>query len=250
MEEGVLSPDLQKTINKYYPYLMEIRKRLFFIAALFLISGIVGFFYFEEFITLILKLLNVGGVNVVFTSPFQFIELAVNSGFIVGLIVIIPVLIWQTLSFLKPALRTKEYRLIVTLVPLSILLFVIGFGFGFAIMKYVIALFYEKSVELQIGNYLDISFLLSKIVLTGILMGLAFQFPIVLTVLMRLKVVQYKAFVKQRIIAWSISLVFAALLPPTDLLSLALLTLPLVMLFELTLLLNRVFLKAHLLEKE
>jgi sec-independent protein translocase protein TatC len=114
-------------------------------------------------------------------------------------------------------------------------------------MKYVISLFYEKSVELQIGNYLDISFLLSKIVLTGILMGLAFQFPIVLTVLMRLKVVRYKDFVKQRIFAWSLSLIFAALLPPTDLLSLALLTLPLVMLFELTLILNRVFLKAHLL---
>jgi sec-independent protein translocase protein TatC len=246
MGEGIIPAELQKTINKYYPYLMEIRKRLFFVAALFLISGIVGFFYFEKFVTIILKLLDVTGVNIVFTSPFQFIELAVNSGFIVGLVVIIPVTIWQLLSFLKPALRPKEYKLIVTLLPLSIILFAGGFIFGFAIMKYVITLFYEKSVQLEIGNYLDITFLLSKIVLTGILMGFAFQFPIVLTVLMKLKVVEYKEFVKQRILAWSISLIFAALLPPTDLLSLALLTLPLVILFELTLLLNRVFLKSHL----
>lgn len=246
-EEGILSADVQKSINRYYPYLMEIRKRLFFVAALFLISGIVGFFFYERLVKVILGLLNVAGVNIVFTSPFQFIELAVNAGFIVGLVAIIPLIIWQTLSFLKPALRPKEFKLIITLVPLSLLLFVGGFTFGFAIMKYVIALFYEKSLQLQIGNYLDISFLLSKIVMTGILMGIAFQFPIVLTVLMRLKVVRYKEFIKQRMFAWSFSLIFAALLPPTDLLSLALLTLPLVMLFELTLLLNRVFLKAHLL---
>ncbi|PIZ99175.1 MAG: Sec-independent protein translocase TatC, partial [Candidatus Levybacteria bacterium CG_4_10_14_0_2_um_filter_35_8] len=47
-------------------------------------------------------------------------------------------------------------------------------------------------------NFLDINRLLSSILITGALMGMAFQFPIVLTVLMRLKVVKYKALVKQR----------------------------------------------------
>lgn len=245
--EGILSKDLQGVMNKYYPYLMEIRKRLFFIAAIFLVSGILGFFYYDRFVKIILGLLSVNGVNVVFTSPFQYIELAVSSGFIIGLVIIFPLLLYQLMAFLKPALKPKEYKLIVTLVPLSIILFAFGFSFGFAIMKFVIALFYQKSVELHIGNYLDISYLLSKIIMTGVLMGLAFQFPIVMTVLMRLKIVKYKVFVKQRFVAWAVAIIFAALMPPTDLLSLALLTLPLVMLFELTLILNRYILKAHLL---
>ena len=71
--------------------------------------------------------------------------------------------------------------------------------------------------------------------------------PVVLTALMRLKVVPYKTIAKQRLVAYCGSLIFAALLPPTDILSLVLLTMPLVFLFEITLILNRIVLKTHLL---
>jgi sec-independent protein translocase protein TatC len=238
---------LQDTLNRYYPYLLEIRKRLLFIASLFLIAAVFGFFYYEKIVTFILSFLSFQGVNVVFTSPFQFFTLAVNSGIFVGLVIVFPLILYQLLAFLKPALKSKEYRLVVTLLPLSILLFLGGFAFGIAVMRYVVAIFYQKSVELQIGNLLDVELLLSKIVLTGALMGLAFQFPVVMTVLMRLRVIKYKSFIKQRFLAWSSAIIFAALLPPTDILSLVLLTLPLVILFELTLILNRFVLKAHLL---
>ena len=64
---------------------------------------------------------------------------------------------------------------------------------------------------------------------------------------MRFKVIKYQAFAKQRLFVYALSLIFAALLPPTDLLSLVLLFLPLALLFELTLLLNKYILKSHLL---
>src|SRR3990167_9164214 len=184
---------LQDTINRYFPYLMEVRKRLLFVVSLFAVAAIFGFFYYERIITFILRFLSFKGVNIVFTSPFQFFTLAVNSGIFVGFLIIFPLILYQALAFLKPALRNKEYKLIVVLLPLSIILFLGGFAFGIGIMKYVIAIFYQKSVELQIGNLLDIELLLNKIILTGALMGLGFQFPIVMTVLMRLKVVKYKA---------------------------------------------------------
>ena len=164
-----------------------------------------------------------------------------------GFLIIFPLILYQALAFLKPALRNKEYKLIVVLLPLSIILFLGGFAFGIGIMKYVIAIFYQKSVELQIGNLLDVELLLSKIVLTGLFMGLAFQFPIVMTILMRLRIVKYRVFASQRLFAYCFAIIFAALLPPTDILSLILLTLPLVILFEFTLILNRFVLKAHLL---
>ena len=249
MPETTLTEELglQDTINKYFPYLMEIRKRLLFIASLFVVAAIFGFVYYEKIITLILGFLSIEGVNVVFTSPFQFFTLAVNSGIFIGLVIVFPLILYQLMAFLKPALKSKEYKLIIALLPLSVILFVGGFAFGIAVMKYVVAIFYQKSLELQIGNLLDIELLLNKIILTGALMGIAFQFPIVLTVLMRLKIVKYKSIIKQRFVAWAIAIVFAALLPPTDILSLILLTLPLVILFELTLILNRLVLKAHLL---
>lgn len=90
---------------------------------------------------------------------------------------------------------------------------------------------------------LDISKLLSQILITSSLMGIAFQYPIAMSLLMRFKIVSLETFVKQRPIAYIIAISFAAFMPPTDILSLILLTLPLILLFEITLFLNRILRK-------
>jgi len=234
---------VEKTIQLYFPFLMEVRRRLLFTVSVFLIASILGFFYYEPIIRFVISLINLEGVNIVFTSPFQFVNLAISSAFLVGIVVAFPLIIFQILSFLKPALKPKEFKLIIYFLPLGLLLFVFGFIFGFFIMRYVINLFYVKSLELEIGNLLDISSLLSQILVTSSLMGLAFQYPLVLTVLFRLGVVKLKMIEHQRPFVYLIILIFAALLPPTDILSLVLLSLPLAILFETTLILNKLFLR-------
>lgn len=237
----------EQVINKYFPYLSEIRKRLLFVVSIFVATSAIGFIYYEKIIKAIFDLLRLPKVNIVFTSPFQFIDLAINCALLVGIIATFPLIVYQILSFLRPALSKKEFKLILGLLPLAVILYITGFLFGMVIMRYVVMIFYQKSLSLDIGNLLDIGKLLSNILSTAALMGLAFQFPIVLTILMRLKVVKYQTIKKQRLIAYVISVCFAALLPPTDLLSLVLLCLPLILLYELTLMLNKFFLKSHLL---
>lgn len=229
----------QDLINKYLPYLYEIRRRILFVVSILALGSILGFIYYEKIIAWTLKLLNLQGINIVFTSPFQYFNLAISCATAVGIIFVLPVLIFQIVSFLKPALKKSEYQLALTLLPISLLLFVIGFVFGVVMMKFVIDLFFQKSVDLNIGNFLDITQLLSNILLTSSLMGLAFQFPIVITLLVRLKVTNVHKIASQRPYVYTAAMVFAALMPPTDIISLLLLTLPLVFLFEITLLLNQ-----------
>lgn len=238
-----ISDTVQENINRYFPLLAEVRRRLLFVLSIFILFGVFGFFYYEKIVTFTIGLLDLDGVNIVFTSPFQFLNLAISSSLSIGLIVTIPLLIYQLLIFLKPALKVKEYRSVMSLLPISIVLFIGGFAFGFLMMKYVVTIFYTKSVELNIGNMLDISRLLTQILVTSTFMGLAFQFPIVMSILMDFKIVTHKMFASQRPIAYVIAICFAAFMPPTDILSLVLLTLPLILLFEFTLMLNRVFRK-------
>ncbi|NIT03772.1 hypothetical protein GTO10_02450 [Candidatus Saccharibacteria bacterium] len=222
---------------------MEIRKRLQVMFVVFVVAALLGFVYYEKIVTFSLTIFRLEGVNFAFTSPFQFINLAVSSGLAAGIIASLPLLLFQLFSFLKPALSKREYRFVLTLLPLAILLFVTGFFYGVAVMKYVIGLFYQNVLQLSITNLLDVSTFLSQIIATSSLMGAAFEFPIVLTALVNLNVVGYDKIVSQRPLVYLICLIFAALLPPTDILSLALLTVPLIVLFESTLALNRVFLK-------
>lgn len=241
------SKQAEQALSIYLPYFLEIRKRLFFILSVFLISSVLGFIYYDKIIPVALKLFALEGVNIVFTSPFQFITLAVTAGLTVGVIVVFPLLLYQILSFLRPALKSSEFKRILHLLPLSIGLFLAGFAFGMLMMRYVLVIFYARSQALDIGNFLDVSKLLSQILLTSVLMGVAFQLPIVLTVLIRLGVIKYKQVVEKRLLAYALSLIFAALLPPTDLISLIFLFLPIALLFEITLLLNKYLLKSHLL---
>ena len=233
--------ELNLLINKYSPYLADIRKRILFTLSVFAVAMLVGFVFYERIIKFLIDILALRGVNVVFTSPFQFINLAISCGIATGLVLIFPLVIYQILSFLKPALRVKEYKMVVGFLPFSISLFLIGFSFGVLIMRWQIQLFLAKSVSLGIGNVLDISRLIGTVLLVSVFMGIAFQFPIIILLLTRIGIIKYGQLSKQRLWVYLGSLIFSILLPLDSILADILLTLPLIIMFELTLILGRIF---------
>src|SRR3989337_335066 len=102
-EEG-----LDGAIDKYLPFLDEIRKRLRLLVFLFLGFGVLGFVYYEPIITFSIQIFRLEGVNIAFTSPFQFINLAFSSGLAAGLIAALPLAIIHIINFLKTALNKHE----------------------------------------------------------------------------------------------------------------------------------------------
>jgi len=230
---------LQAAITQYMPYLIEIRKRLLFILVVFIIASAIGFIYFEPVIKVILNFYNVKGVSVVFTFPFQFINLAINAAITFGIIIAFPLIIYQIVSFLKPALKPKEFVSIVYAIPISFFLFVVGFGFGTWLMRFVFKVLSQQSSQLQVQNLWDIEAFVSNIFMTSLWLAIIFQFPVVITPLVRLNVIKYKSLVNFRPAIYLALLIFTMSLPPTDLLTDVLIFFPLAFLFEITLLLNR-----------
>lgn len=235
--------ELGRIVNKYYPFLVEVRKRILITVVVFFASTLFGFFFYENIIRFLIEILGLKTVNIVFTSPFQFINLAISCGIASGIILSFPLLLIQVLFFLKPALQRKEFRMVLRFIPVSFILFLIGFAFGALIMRWQIEIFLSKSVSLGIGNILDISRLLSTVIMTSALMGISFEFPILLLLLMGLGIVKRKFLSKIRPWFYLGSFLFAILLPPDSILADILLSLPLIVLFELTLILSRVFQK-------
>lgn len=225
-------------LKTYSPYLKEVRKRFTYTIVIFVVATITGFIFNEQIVKFLISGLSLEGINIVFTSPFQFINLAISCGLATGIVVVLPLFIIQVLSFLKPALKQSEYKLIITYLPLVMLLFVVGFIFGAVIMKWQIEIFLARSIALGIGNILDISGLLSTVLLTSALLGLGFQFPIVLLILMKLNIITRKKLAKKRKWVYLGSFVFTLFLPPDSILADIILSLPLILLFEMTLLLN------------
>src|SRR3989304_3643986 len=205
--------DKDAAIAKYLPYLKEIQRKLFHVLIVFFAGAAVGFIYYLNIINLIMRLFQLEGINIVLTSPYQFIDLAVNTGILTGLILALPLLGYHLLSFIRPALKGKEYRLILSLSPLSLVLFILGFLFGAWIIQLIIALYARVSLEFSVSNLWDLSSFLSQILSTGILMALVFQLPIVMSALLRLQIIKLAALKKSRRFVYTAILIFVALLP-------------------------------------
>lgn len=235
--------ELRAIAKKYSPFLVEARKRILFTLGVFTVATVAGFIFYEEIIRFLIDILSLEGINIVFTSPFQFINLAVSCGIASGLVVVLPLFIAQVLSFLIPALKERECKMVLSFLPFSIILFLVGFAFGAIVMKWQIEVFLAKSFSLGIGNILDISNLLTTVILTSVLIGISFQFPIVLLILMQIGIIDHQQLSRRRWWAYLGFFIFTILLPCDSILTDILLTLPLIVLFELALIWDNIFRK-------
>jgi sec-independent protein translocase protein TatC len=234
------SSGLESFIKRFSPFIAEIKRKLLFIISVFIIGTIGGFVFNDQIIRFLVDILSLKGVNIVFTSPFQFINLAIATGVATGITLAFPVIIIQLISFLKPALKPQEYKMVVGFLPFSIFLFLVGFISGILMMQWQVQIFLSRSITLGIGNLLDVSHLLSIVIITSVLMGVAFQIPIILLILMRIGILKHDQVTRKRPWVYLGSFIFAVLLPPDSVIFDILATLPLIILFEFTLLLNRI----------
>lgn len=236
--EKELSP-LDQAIIKYTPYLKELQNKLFSVFVVFFVGGALGFIYYQKILSFIMHLFKMEGINLVLTSPYQFIDLAVNTGLLVGVVLALPLLGYHLLTFVRPALAPREYRLILRLYPLGVILFIVGFSFGAWIIQLIINLYTQTALDFSVNNLWDVSHFFSQIIMTGISLALIFELPIVLTGLLKLKLIKLSFLKKSRRYIYAVILIFVAFLPPNDIISLGLLSIPPLLLFEITLLLNR-----------
>jgi sec-independent protein translocase protein TatC len=102
----------------------------------------------------------------------------------------------------------------------------------------IITVFSKFSSTFSVSNIWDIQRFFSQVIMTAILTGFIFQMPLVLSGMIRFKLISRKYLVSKRPYVYAVLLIIAVLLPPTDILSLIILMVPLVLLFEVALLIN------------
>ena len=229
---------IQKYFVQYGGYLDEIRRRVLFLVKIFASVFVIGFIATSPLIKLFMKHMAIKNVLIVSTAPFQLVNLAMSSGFFLASVITTPFFVYHLYAFLSPGLLPKERKLFISLIPLSLVLFFIGFSYGFATMYYATQSIAQLNVSLGVVNYWDISKFVSEIVLTSSLLGIIFEFPIVITFLIKIGVTGVEFLRSKRRHAVVAIFILVSLLPPTDGLSLLLMALPMVVIYELTILVN------------
>lgn len=167
------------------------------------------------------------------TMTGQFISYF-TLGFIGGFIIAFPYIFWEFWRFVKPALSEKELKKTRGVIFWVSLLFFTGVAFGYYILTpFMVNFYFNFKLSSQIVIMPSFSDYLENLIYTTVGIGVLFQMPLLVMVLARIGIVTAKFLRKYRRHAFVIIVIAAAIITPsTDPFSLTIVTIPLYLLFE------------------
>ena len=181
------------------------------------------------------------GETLIYTNLPEAFFTFLKAAFLSGLMVASPIIIYQFWMFVAPGLYQKERRMLLPIIFLSSLFFIGGALFGYYIVfpwgfKFFLGFASETIKPLpSMKEYLSFS---SKLLLA---FGLVFELPLVLTFLAKLGLVSVDFLKKNRKYAILVFFAGAAILTPPDVVTQVMMALPLMVLYEISILGARIF---------
>ena len=221
----------------FLDHLEELRIRIFKAIAAIMVGFIAGWFLVERFhLVAVLKgpiapYLPAG--KLVVLSPTEPLMIVLKLAVILGCILASPVVIWQIWGFLSPALYLRERKIVVPALSVGVVLFLLGavLAFVFVVPQVLHVLFSFQTDSLAtmitFEKYFDF------VVQLMVAMGISFELPLVILILASFGLVTPAALSRFRRVAIILFLVAGAVLSPgTDVFSMLMLSLPMIVLYE------------------
>ncbi len=219
----------------FLEHLDELRKRLF-ISVLAVATGMAGsFFFVDRLIELLFRPIRAEMNELYFFSPSGAFTVKLQVVFIAGFLLASPIVMSQLWLFLSPALARRERNFIVPIAAATSLFFVAGSAFAFyAVVPMTLQFLLGLQTEflrpmISVESY--VSFLLQM----TLAFGLAFNLPVFILALVSAGIFSAAQLAKVRRQAVVLILIIAAVLTPgPDIASQFALALPLLFLFEIS----------------
>lgn len=220
-------------------HLKELRNRLIKIAIALLIATVVSLIFAKQAVVILIR--PMGDNLPQALKPTETLSNYMKVALICGVTLAMPIIVYQIGRFVTPGLSSKERRYLLLLVPGATLCFVTGVAFAYFVMLPTAIPFLQGFMsdivkqQWTIGDYLSfVSNLLFWI-------GVSFELPLFVYFLAKLGIISDKTLRKNRKYAVIIIAVLAAVITPTiDPLNMALVMGPLILLYELGILLARI----------
>lgn len=225
-------------------HLEELRKRLIICFTAVGIGFVLSYGFKEKLFQILTRpLIRVmqTGDKLIFTGLPEAFFTYLKVAFLSGIILAAPVIFYQFWMFVAPGLYDKEKRLMAPIVFLSTFFFVGGAFFGyFIVFPYGFKFFLGFASEIirplpSMREYLGFA---SKLLLA---FGLVFELPLIITFLARLGIVSVSFLKKNRKYALLLFFVGAAILTPPDVVTQIMMALPLMVLYEISIIGARIF---------
>jgi sec-independent protein translocase protein TatC len=167
--------------------------------------------------------------------PTETFMLSMKLSFFAGIVVSFPLLLLFVLQFVTPGLHSHEKKMLWPALAIGFGLFLGGVCFAyFAVLPRALEFFYEWSTKLGVSNDWRIGEYITFATQFTLLFGLSFELPVVVMVMVKLGLLSYETMARTRSYAIVAIFVAAAIMTPTpDVLTLMLMALPMIALYEI-----------------
>ncbi|MDO4483944.1 MAG: twin-arginine translocase subunit TatC [Clostridia bacterium] len=222
-------------------HLLALRKVLFVSAGALGISFLVIFYTCVDWLMgLITGPIKARGIEIIYTAMSEALMTKLKVALIAAAIISSPVIIWQLWNFIKPALYDDEKKLFSGLFFVAVFLFLLGVTFCYFAVYFLAVDFFLVAGEnlatpmLGIDSY--VGFLFGFIVPFGV----AFLLPVALYITTRMGWTNAQMLAQKRKFVILGIAVFAAVLTPPDVVSQCMLAIPMLLLYEVSILVAKI----------
>jgi sec-independent protein translocase protein TatC len=223
-------------VMTFWELLEELRSRLFK-ALLAVVAGLlIAYFFVPQVQAVLIEEFfpgKGGEAPLAFLKPTEGFVVRLKLALVMGVILASPVVFYQFWRFVAPGLYPKEKHFIIPVVVTSTFSFLIGSAFSVFVLPYATRFFLSFAVggiqnTWSFGSYVDF------VVRLIIAFGVVFELPLVIYFLVRLGIVTPEFLRRQRRYAVIVFMVLAAVISPPDIFTMLVLAVPLMLLYEIS----------------
>jgi sec-independent protein translocase protein TatC len=224
-------------------HLVELRSRLLKLSAaiVFIFVGLLPFS--AEIFSLVSEPLRavLPGNAMIATAPASPLLTPFKLTFYTALFAAMPVVLYQVWAFVAPGLYKKEQRFAIPLLASSILLFYLGIAFAYFVVFPLIFGFFTAVAPEGVEVQTDISQFLDFITTIVFAFGIAFEVPVATVLIVWTGFTTPKKLGKARPYVFLGAFILGMFLTPPDVISQTLLAVPVYLLYELGIIMSRIF---------
>jgi len=171
-------------------------------------------------------------LNLHFIGPMEGFMVKLKASFFAGAVFASPFILYQVWKFICAGLTMKERRLVRAFLPASVGLFLCGLLIAYFIMLPVVLYFLVMVSGRGIEPTLILSKYVSLVVVCCFAFGIVFEMPVVIFALTGLGLVSPGFLARNRKYAVLLMVILAAMLTPPDVITQAMMALPMLLLYE------------------
>ena len=225
-------------------HLKEIRNRIAICFVVFIVAFFACFAFIKPLANRLLEMGLAGGFQYVYLSPSELLTSYFKLSMILALVIVSPLIIYQIWAFVAPALTRREKRAIAPALVGGLGFFAMGAVFAYMVaLPFMIQFLVNYSRSDFINSAISVASYLDFMIGMLLTFGLVFEEPMLAFVLTNLGVLTPQVLRKVRSYAIPIVFVIAAVITPPDVVSQFMIAVPMLALYELSILISSVVAK-------